>query len=121
LFPLGSLHLDGFRLYAMAIAGGTYNFGTIFEMLVPANSSNCPGIISGGNHLDSDLNYDCYVDLEDLDVIVEQWLNDDCAENNNCGGADFAPTDGDVDFVDFSNFALQWLYCNDPQDPNCNL
>ena len=34
-------------------------------------------------------------------------------------GADFAPTDGDVDFFDFARFAEQWLWCNDPEDLSC--
>ena len=37
---------------------------------------------------------------------------------NNCDGADFEP-DGDVDFADFSIFALQWAQCNDPEDAGC--
>jgi hypothetical protein len=31
----------------------------------------------------------------------------------------FAPTDGKVDFLDFSDFEPPQMQCNDPQDPLC--
>jgi hypothetical protein len=33
--------------------------------------------------------------------------------------ADLVPTDGKVNFADFSTFAAQWLWCNDPADSGC--
>jgi hypothetical protein len=33
--------------------------------------------------------------------------------------ADFLPTDGKVNFADFSAFAAQWLWCNGPADSGC--
>ena len=42
-----------------------------------------------------------------------------CAEANDCEGADIEPADGKVDFIDFTDFALDWLQCNIPGDPNC--
>jgi glucuronoarabinoxylan endo-1,4-beta-xylanase len=81
--------------------------------------NTCTDIQSAGLRLDSDLNGDCYVNLEDLEVLAGYWLNNDCGALNNCDNADFAPTDGDVDFADYSDFAGQWFNCNNPQDANC--
>ena len=69
--------------------------------------------------LESDLNGDCYVNYKDLKIIADNWLRTDCTEPTNCGGADFEPTDRTVDLFDFSDFASQWLWCNNPIDPNC--
>jgi hypothetical protein len=40
-------------------------------------------------------------------------------KTENRGGADFEPRDGVVDLFDFSDFAMQWLWCNDPENPVC--
>jgi glucuronoarabinoxylan endo-1,4-beta-xylanase len=118
LWPMGMLHLDGMKLYGMVTNGGGYDLGSIFEMNVPANFSNCPGIIAGGYRLDRDLNSDCYINFDDLAVITGQWLSNNCSESDNCNGADIEP-DGDIDLTDFSDFALDWLLCNNPGDSGC--
>ncbi len=83
--------------------------------------SNCVEVIAAGHRLAADINAtgDCYVNYDDLDTFVEYWLNNDCTTPDNCHGADFVPTDGAVDFFDFSDFAAQWLVCNNPEDPEC--
>jgi hypothetical protein len=48
--------------------------------------SNCTELITGGYGLASDLNSDCFVDFQDLNIFVSEWLQ-----------------------------------CNDPQDPNCEV
>ena len=88
----------------------------------PANElilSDCDAVQDANYGLLSDLNGDCYVDSNDLKIISYYWLNTGCAVLNDCDGADFAPTDGDVDFFDFARFAPQWLWCNNPEDSNC--
>lgn len=80
---------------------------------------NCADVQAGGYKLLSDLNGDCYVNFEDLQTMSNYWLSTDCAANNNCDGADFEPIDGRVDFLDFSDFAEQWMQCNSPVDLNC--
>ena len=80
---------------------------------------NCDEVQDAYFGLLSDLNGDCYVNYEDLKIITDHWLDNDCTEPENCEGADFEPTDGVVDLFDFSDFAMQWLLCNDPEDPNC--
>jgi hypothetical protein len=108
----------------------TYNTGpnrqVIIGFVVNAQSgpvySNCGEVIAGGYRLASDIagTGDCYVDYYDLDTFVDYWLNDTCTGPGNCHGADFAPADGEVDLFDFSQFANQWLVCNNPGDPGCS-
>jgi hypothetical protein len=87
---------------------------------VPAYQT-CAEAIAGGHRLVADISGsgDCYVNYEDLATFVEYWLNTDCLFPDNCHGADFVPTDGAVDFFDFSDFGPQWMQCNNPQDANC--
>ena len=103
-------------------------FSTSTPVLLPKQSittihlagfGDCNSVQAGDYRLDSDLNGDCYVDYEDLAIIAYYWLHTDCIAPGNCQGADFAPTDGVVDFFDFSDFAVQWRQCNNPQDAGC--
>jgi hypothetical protein len=84
----------------------------------PSLYATCAEVQSAGYGLESDLTGDCYVNYRDLKIMVDHWLSTDCAPDN-CGGADFAPTDGVVDLYDFSDFAVQWLLCNNPEDADC--
>lgn len=84
--------------------------------LVP---QNCTQVQNYGYNLLSDLNGDCSVNYKDLFIISEFWLRSDCSTYDNCDGADFEPTDGTVDFSDFSDFAIQWMQCNIPGDSDC--
>jgi hypothetical protein len=61
---------------------------------------------------------DCYVDFNDLQVVTNYWLEDNCAALGDCEGADLEP-DGDVDFEDYSDFAVDWMECDNPADGNC--
>lgn len=79
----------------------------------------CSDIQLTGMGLVSDLNGDCYVNFQDLEILAGYWLKTDCDTSSDCEGADFAPTDGDVDFIDYSDFALNWMVCNNPADANC--
>jgi GH35 family endo-1,4-beta-xylanase len=85
----------------------------------PPTYPDCNAVKAGGYGLESDLNGDCYVDLLDLEIIASYWLNTNCAALGNCQGADFAPTDGTVNFLDFADFGPQWMQCNNPEDPYC--
>lgn len=129
---LGNFEVSSGNLYRSSatencIFAGSYSS----TILVPANSimtvvlngtllpANCAEVQAFGYGLLSDLNGDCSVDYKDLYIISDKWLNTDCAADNYCEGADFPPTDGTVNFVDFSTFALQWMQCNDPLNTNC--
>jgi hypothetical protein len=84
----------------------------------PSDPQNCTEVQSGYYAFYADLSGDCYVGYADLGKLTEQWLSMDCGSNNDCNGADFEP-DGDVDMIDLSNFAFEWLNCNNPQDQAC--
>jgi hypothetical protein len=103
-------------------------FSTLIPVLLPKQSittihlagfADCAAVQAYGYRLSSDLNGDCYVDSLDLGVLASEWLRTDCTAPSNCQGADFAPTDGTVDFFDFADFGSQWMQCNNPKDPYC--
>jgi glucuronoarabinoxylan endo-1,4-beta-xylanase len=103
-------------------------FSTSTPVLLPKQSittihlagfNTCAAVQAGNYGLDSDLNHDCYVNYLDLGIIANYWLHSDCTAPGNCGGADFVPTDGTVDFLDYADFSPQWMQCNNPQDTNC--
>jgi GH35 family endo-1,4-beta-xylanase len=95
--------------------------GLVLQAAPPSPTyPDCNSVKAGGYQLVSDLNGDCYVDYEDLAIIAYYWLHTDCTAPGNCQGADFAPTDGTVDFYDFTDFGPQWMTCNNPTDADCN-
>jgi hypothetical protein len=57
--------------------------------------------------IEGDINHDCAVDLYDLQLLVERWLNDDCLQSGWCYEADLN-YDSAVDFSDFADFAAAW-------------
>jgi endoglucanase len=80
--------------------------GNSFTYTIP-HLSVCHIVLDGPPcPLQSDLTGDCRVDLEDLDVFCNQWLNaGDCSADPNC-----ADLDGNfhVDFGDFAALAQEW-------------
>jgi glucuronoarabinoxylan endo-1,4-beta-xylanase len=131
-----TLDLNGFpsdssEIYRTSETENTAYIGPFYgagSLMLPARSiitihspvlSNCTNVLAADYGLTSDIDPDCYVNYKDLKIITDNWLNTDCTGPGNCGGADFEPTDGDVDLFDFSRFAEQWMWCNDPEDPNC--
>ena len=96
-----------------------YSITTIHVTGAPFAPADCDEVQTSGHGLTSDIDGNCYVDYEDLKIITDHWLDADCAEPENCEGADFEPTDGVVDLYDFSDFAVQWLWCNDPEGMGC--
>ncbi len=105
-----------------AVDIGSNESGYSNEASATPDFQNCDDVIAGGYGFVSDLTGNCYVDTEDLAIIVQYWLETDCASYNDCDGADLWPVgepDGKVDFFDFSDFALDWLNCNDPTDGGC--
>jgi GH35 family endo-1,4-beta-xylanase len=84
------------------------------------NYQNCADALADGHRLPADLagSGDCYVNFLDFAVLAGHWLDTTCVGPGNCDGADFEPN-GVVDMFDLSDFANQWLTCNDPANPNC--
>lgn len=113
-------YIDGTGKIVWAVYETTsYQISHINYLEMVVTTKTCQDVQAGGHGLTSDINGDCYVDFRDLDIIAYYWLDTDCAVHNNCEGADFVPTDGTVNFVDFSDFAADWMQCNNPQDSNC--
>ncbi len=83
-----------------------------------ANYQDCQDVHDGGDGLVSDIDENCYVNYWDLKYIADYWLEMNCVGSGDCEGADFEP-DGDVDLADFSDFAVDWVLCNNPVDSNC--
>jgi hypothetical protein len=113
-------YIDGTGKIVWAVYETTSNqvsHNNYLEMVVTGKT--CQDVQDANHGLLSDLNGDCYVDFRDVDIIAYYWLATDCDVHNNCEGADFIPTDGTVNFVDFSDFAVDWMQCNNPQDSNC--
>jgi len=52
--------------------------------------------------LDGDFNNDCYIDLLDIAIIAQWWLQD-------------------FDFSDFAVPSQNWLKCGNPLDPSCDV
>jgi glucuronoarabinoxylan endo-1,4-beta-xylanase len=92
---------------------------SITTIALTSEPENCQQVQDFGFGLAADLNGDCSVNSKDLLVLAGYWLRTDCDENNNCGGADFELADGTVDFLDFTDFAEQWMQCNNPQREDC--
>jgi hypothetical protein len=57
----------------------------------------------------ADLDGDNRVDLDDWVIFAWHWGDTNCAEANNCDGADFEPNDGVVDTNDLAKFVKYWL------------
>jgi hypothetical protein len=51
------------------------------------------------------INGDCDIDMSDLALLAEQWLQTNCGQ---CNGADLTG-DWKVDFADFAALAANWL------------
>jgi subtilisin family serine protease len=68
----------------------------------------------------ADVDKNCYVDVVDLDLIAQHWLESPCSSGNSyCNGAD-VNQNGSVDLDDFAVIALNWLVCSDPQNAACS-
>ncbi|MBN1765734.1 MAG: endo-1,4-beta-xylanase [Sedimentisphaerales bacterium] len=71
-----------------------------------------------GYRLTADLDGNCYVELEDLLLILDQWL----VLNPTAITPNYSPdlfTDNYIDLEDLVILSEQWLLCNEPEDGEC--
>ncbi len=59
----------------------------------------------GFGYLPADLNYDCYVNWPDLEILAEEWLEEPSVERYDL----FADDENIIDLYDFSVLADSWL------------
>jgi hypothetical protein len=78
----------------------------------------CSAVYASGYQLAADLSEDCAVDLNDLVLFVQYWLDTDCGTSNGCQGADLG-SDGSITMSDLAVFSAEWQECNDPQNILC--
>jgi hypothetical protein len=81
---------------------GTHNPGDVvytYTINAPDSNTVCPS---------ADLTGDCFVDLEDIEVLTANWLNDCNVSDDWCNGADITQN-GTVNLSDFAVSAEQWL------------
>jgi hypothetical protein len=61
-------------------------------------------------NVEGDLTGDDWVDFADFGMLGEYWQSDECGVQNDwCGGADFVPKDGLVNYSDVAYLADRWL------------
>ncbi|MFA5251762.1 MAG: hypothetical protein WC454_04155, partial [Phycisphaerae bacterium] len=60
------------------------------------------------NYYSADFDHNCVVDLADLQILVGQWLSPDCSEQSPCRSD--INSDHEIDFIDFSILASQYLF-----------
>jgi formylglycine-generating enzyme required for sulfatase activity len=59
----------------------------------------------------TDITGDCFVDLEDFEILMSYWLDNTCQDPNWCQGADLNHSNT-TDFFDFAMIANDWLTGN---------
>jgi serine protease len=95
---------------------GLVDANAALHLIVP---HTCNAVWTLGYGLSADIDHNCFVNWDDLQLFVAQWLGSGCDSSNNwCYGGDIDRS-GTVDFFDFAKLALEWLSCNDPQHINC--
>ncbi len=81
-----------------------YSYNTIWDNIRLTNDTVF--LPCGGNgYLDTDLNYDCYVDFNDMKIILDNWLNDDFDGMPPYGQLINIDGSGLVNFMDYSMVA----------------
>jgi hypothetical protein len=61
--------------FRFAQTGTTVNFDDFsMNMVADTQTQSCNELIASGQGLATDLNYDCYVDIDDMAIFVANWL-----------------------------------------------
>jgi hypothetical protein len=91
---------------------------TTISLMGAFSPRNCDEVRAGSFGLTSDISGDCYVNYKDFEIIANCWLTADCGELSGCQSADLNMLN-DINLIDFTMFAEDWLQCNDPENPDC--
>lgn len=75
-----------------------------------------PDCSQSESYLPGDINRDCYVNLNDLVLLVNDWLSPGCSEQGIYPQIDING-DCDVNMDDMAGLAAGWLDCTDPYNP----
>jgi serine protease len=95
---------------------GLIHVNSAFESMPP---KTCDAVWTLEYGYPSDINRDCYLDLNDLTELAAEWLNQNCSDLNEwCSRSDIDQNTS-VSCSDFAELASVWLACNNPQDLNC--
>lgn len=85
--------------------------GMLFERYITHwDSIDCTSFSDGGDFLPGDLNRDYYVDMSDLNLVVDAWLDKVPLDHtyNLFRGDDVVVGYGTINFLDFAVFAGNW-------------
>jgi hypothetical protein len=73
------------------------------------DSIECKLFCNGGGLLAGDFNRDCYVDINDLKLAADVWLDEvDQYDRRNLFGGDDLAGYGTIDFSDFAVYSQSW-------------
>jgi hypothetical protein len=96
------------RTDSPCIDTGTSRGAPITDIEGNVRPVDAPGVrdVTEGNP-----NADGVVDFEDVLVMANNWLRQDCDGAGTCGGADIAPPGGDgiINYLDFSSTSSYWF------------
>lgn len=69
--------------------------------------------------LTTDLNDDCYVNLEDYAILSSYWMRTDCGDPNNCPEVRTLTDPNEIDIEDLNELSNQWFICDTPFTSEC--
>lgn|GEM_PF-1019598 len=130
------------RVYRETVGADTGMFFDSFASATVKEPNSCEQVASLGWCIDSDINFDCYVDFWDYAALICKWHMCNDPSNPDCDHSGFPDPnqrpsscygvwqsgfgmEGDlnhdcyVDLIDFAELAGGWLRCNSPHDPAC--
>jgi hypothetical protein len=146
-FDFGGIFLDDvhyLRVYRETVGADTGMFFDSFASAAVAEPNCCEEVALFAWSLDSDINSDCYVDFLDYAILISQWHKCNDPHNSDCDHTGFPDPnqppsscygvwqsgfgmqadlnrDCYIDIMDLAEFASDWLRCNNPDDPVCEV
>lgn len=107
--------LDGYYVQVALKTSGTGGTSGFYDNITVTSGQ---AVCGDAEHpyLLGDINEDCYVNFEDLEIFIGQWLVSGCSAPDWCEGADLVG-DTSVNFEDFASLAENWMDCTDPEAP----